>query len=915
MYLMSADAKIITHCFSFKHSLMRYTLILIILGMHFSFAQNETNNWYFGKNAGLDFSNGDLIVLENGSMVTPAGCSSISDSNGNLLFYTNGQTVWNKNHQIMVNGQDLAGDIAGMQSAIIIPKPNDSSTYYIFYTREITVTSPVYLLTGIYYAEVKFDALNPLGHVTGNKDVRISEVESTARIEAIHHIESDTIRVICITKPDPVFGTTVAEGEFVFRIFNVTPSGVEQIPVIKPINESIGRLGAMKISPDGTYLAFADNVNQKIYFYQYNNDVISFNHYFTMLTIPAFGVFLNPYGIEFSQDSKIFYYTGGSYVVQFPYRNLGGMEPADYYLMTVPNAGSIQLARDGKIYIAQGDVNNPTNHISVINNPEKMGEACNFSAGSIHFDNAASTRGLPLFVASYLRSRIIPTDDDCVDVAFTFELDAYRPIVSVEWDFGDGITSTDFNPTHLFSTPGIHKVAAKIVMDNNQEVILYKNIQAYPLPVLSPNQILSQCDTDGDGFSIFNLENIKDLADDVNSDYTYTFYHTLADANNDNNQIQNFQHYANVSNPEQIFVKIVSSKGCTTITNFSIESYQANTLPIRSMYVCESSDDILNNSEGKFNIGIKELDIRAELGIPPGFTITLYVNQTDAQTKINPLDKYYIGPTTLIWVRIEDASHNCFGLMPFNAIVNSNIQPDIESQYTICDPSAQPAIVLDGGAANDSWQWKNQSGAIISTQRHFHLSQGGNYSLTVFREENGLTCSVSKNFTVKTVTEPVIENSKAEDGEIFISVIGESDYQFSLNGINYFGSGNSYTFMQVPAGVYTIYVKDVYNCEKSLTTSVHMLSIPKFFSPNDDGINDTWKLTGLSRSFYSKADIQIFDRYGKVLCRMNMDQNMNGWYGNYDNRKLPATDYWYRVMLTDLNNNVIIKKGHFSLIR
>ena len=158
------------------------------------FSQNETNHWYFGKNAGIDFGNGDVAFLEDGSMITPAGCSSISDDEGNLMFYTNGQTVWNRNHQIMTNGEGLSGEIDGIQSAIIVPKPNDYSTYYVIYTRENTQTSPIYFLTGVYYSEIKFDTLNPLGYVTENKDVRIAEVESTSRIAAIHHPESDTGR-------------------------------------------------------------------------------------------------------------------------------------------------------------------------------------------------------------------------------------------------------------------------------------------------------------------------------------------------------------------------------------------------------------------------------------------------------------------------------------------------------------------------------------------------------------------------------------------------------------------------------------------------------------------------------------------------------------------------------------------------
>ena len=62
------------------------------------FSQKQANIWYFGKNAGLDFNSGTAIPLTDGAMNTWEGCASIADPNGNLLFYTDGITVWNKNH-------------------------------------------------------------------------------------------------------------------------------------------------------------------------------------------------------------------------------------------------------------------------------------------------------------------------------------------------------------------------------------------------------------------------------------------------------------------------------------------------------------------------------------------------------------------------------------------------------------------------------------------------------------------------------------------------------------------------------------------------------------------------------------------------------------------------------------------------
>ena len=103
------------------------------------FGQNEASYWYFGQNAGLRFdaTTGTVTGITDGQINTLEGCTSISDENGNLQFYTDGQTVWNRNHQIMANGDyfggtGLLGDPSSTSSGLIVPKPEDPTQYYIF---------------------------------------------------------------------------------------------------------------------------------------------------------------------------------------------------------------------------------------------------------------------------------------------------------------------------------------------------------------------------------------------------------------------------------------------------------------------------------------------------------------------------------------------------------------------------------------------------------------------------------------------------------------------------------------------------------------------------------------------------------------------------------------------------------------
>src|ERR1051326_8915476 len=104
------------------------TCILVLLALAGDTpAQKPAMNWYFGQKAGLDFNSGTPVPVLGSSMWATEGCTSISDSNGNLLFYTYGDTVWNKNHQPMPNGFGLFGHQNSTQSALIVPLPGSST--------------------------------------------------------------------------------------------------------------------------------------------------------------------------------------------------------------------------------------------------------------------------------------------------------------------------------------------------------------------------------------------------------------------------------------------------------------------------------------------------------------------------------------------------------------------------------------------------------------------------------------------------------------------------------------------------------------------------------------------------------------------------------------------------------------------
>ena len=118
---------------------IRFAILLLFL-FNYIYSQKEGNYWYFGNYAALNFNNGTPIALSNSAMQAFYGCSTMTDPNGNLLFYSDGETIWNKNHNVMFNGSGLFGGNGSTQSGVAVPLPGSNHIYYIF-TNRIPVKS------------------------------------------------------------------------------------------------------------------------------------------------------------------------------------------------------------------------------------------------------------------------------------------------------------------------------------------------------------------------------------------------------------------------------------------------------------------------------------------------------------------------------------------------------------------------------------------------------------------------------------------------------------------------------------------------------------------------------------------------------------------------------------------------------
>ncbi len=380
-------------------------------------AQKErTYNWFFGRNASLNFSVG-ITADTVGQLDTNEGCSSISDTCGNLLFYTDGITVWNSQHDTMENGTGLMGCWSATQSALIVPQPDVDSIYFIF-------TAPC---NGTYlrYSTVDIRRNEGLGKVI-EKNTNLF-LNTSEKLAAVHHCNNKDVWVV--GKPQ------IPTNEY--NAFLVTESGINPTPVVSTVayvSSYNDNIGCLKFSSDGEYLANA---------YTYPTDTVLLmtfdNCSGTLTELMTFQPDTALYGVSFSPDNSKLYIsntlsslpqlvTSKVYQYDLTSSSPSTIQSTETIVAIADDSlffGNLQQGPDGKIYCANYNYNGGVDFLGVIQNPNTSGIACSFEDSAITLNGKTSLMGLPNFVESYFnRSSLCDqmTSSNQTEYSANFEL-------------------------------------------------------------------------------------------------------------------------------------------------------------------------------------------------------------------------------------------------------------------------------------------------------------------------------------------------------------------------------------------------------------------------------------------------------------------------------------------------------------
>lgn len=414
------------------------TLVLLLVLFHLSaYAQKEATHWYFGSKAGLSFRNGCPTPLADGAMETEGGSAVISHKeSGELLFYTNGRTVWNRNHQAMPNGTYSP---AGCQNAIgqpamIVQVPGQEHRYYVFslFHASYPEGEPIYDLCtmGVLSQDHSFDLRysvvdmrleGGLGDVVpGQKDILLQRT-LTEKLTAVPHGNGRDYWLLTHGWQSNVFYTHL-----------LSPDGIAQASVqhigaahrASPQNRNRDLRGVMKPSPDGRRLAVALNGERRpldLFDFDDRTGLLS-NH----LTL---GHHTELYGLSFSPDNTKLYVANDS--LRLRQESRAYTDNILQYDLSAGDAGAViasaqsiiignptlnrpsdrplngykdlQLAPDGRIYVISSNLfqDDLLNSGIVINRPNERGFGCQVQYFAWDKEGVDINAGLPNFMQSY----------------------------------------------------------------------------------------------------------------------------------------------------------------------------------------------------------------------------------------------------------------------------------------------------------------------------------------------------------------------------------------------------------------------------------------------------------------------------------------------------------------------------------
>ena len=442
---------------------MRFqTILLFIVSPFLGISQKEATIWNFADKGRLDFSTSPPTVEMTSSINAIEGCASIcSPTTGKLLFYTDGETVWNSLDSIMQNGRGLDGYISSKQSSVIVPHPCDTNIFYVF-TSDGSTSDPTTGRSGFSkdsvfsYSKVNMGIDNGLGAVTKKNVKLFSPVNEN--LAAVKHANGiDTWVLAKKYRSNKYYA------------YLVTENGVDKNPVVSTSGavDNYPSLTPIRFSGDGKWLAVGFPTLR----------VYPFDNNSGKLIDQGIDFKFQGFGFGFSPDgTKLYTSCNRKYCFQYDLTDVDTSAPKPDTVFVARNGGIsfsnvyFQNAIDDKMYVFDSGSGVKWKSIAIIDKPNLKGSACLFDFEGIKLDTF-NQGGLPSYIESYfnenwvsrrwkeLRAEIESDTIICIEDTLKLKNATQASHTRVSWDFGDGSYSNSFQSAyHVYTTTGVYKV-------------------------------------------------------------------------------------------------------------------------------------------------------------------------------------------------------------------------------------------------------------------------------------------------------------------------------------------------------------------------------------------------------------------------------------------------------------------------
>lgn len=418
----------------------------------------------------------------------------------------------------------------------------------------------------------------------------------------------------------------------------------------------------------------------------------------------------------------------------------------------------------------------------------------------------------------------------------------------------------------------------------------------FVLPAKAINSEITICDNNLDGAYDVNLLAYKDsMVQNPSEENIFKFYKVLPGNNSPGEEITNPEHFIVDANTSKILVYVENLPDCGSYAEINFKKGEVLTLDQKQFYI----DNICDTNNDKKEI----IDLTSfESNFSSSYTYEYYDNQSDlwlGQNKIqNPASYAYDGnsddPT--IYVKVSQEGF-CPDFYTIDVILKTTPMIEIPDYYYCKNDTVGIEIRPNFNGLNvENYHWEFPYGTIIEGKDKNYLSGIkiiGTYTLTLTNKQG---CTYTTTFKVLNEETPRI-----------VSLTGKNDYYtIKAEGIpgkkivyrkNSEPWQDSNVFYNLEAGDYTFYVKYADSDCYGDSIKGKIFNLKNAFSPNGDGINDYWVLSGLD-VFSNNSTLQIFDKYGNMVYKEVSNTEFK-WDGKANSRVLNSDTYWFIITAGD----------------